>query len=664
MTRKAIDPRDYDVVEDGDDIPTNRSRRPTIGELAAGRYSRRDALRVLSSLAGAAATGAGASAGPMPKQNGGIHFDEIKKTKVDPAWQNGHTVEVPEGYDAQVLLKWGDAVTPDAPPHDVYNQSARAQEKQFGYNNDYVAFLPLPYGSNRSDHGLLCVNHEYTDPELMFPKVDNLEARKMMTSEETDVDLAAHGLSIVEIKKENGRWRPVYTGRYNRRITALRTKIRISGPATGHDRMKTKADPAGVMCIGTLNNCAGGVTPWGTVLTCEENVNKYFSGQIKGTPEEKNYARMAFGGQSSGYPTWAEVHARFNIEKVPNEPNRFGWIVEIDPYDPFSMPVKRTALGRFKHEGAVTVLNHDGRVVVYSGDDQRFDYVYKFVSHRRYNPLNRTANKNLLDNGTLYVAQFHPDGTMRWWPLVYGIGPLTPENGFHSQADVMIETRRAADLYGATPMDRPEDVEVSPVTGKVYVMLTNNTKRTRPNPANPRTRNMHGHVVEITPRRRGGQVDHGAVSGRWDVFLKAGNPLDVEDRAAYGCRVPKEGWLSCPDNAAFDRKGRMWIATDGQPYTIGFTDSLYACQTEGENVACPKLFFSAPRGAEVCGPYFTPDSKTLFVAVQHPGAEANSTLANPSTRWPAKPGDPNYEKLPPMPAVVAITRKDGGVIGG
>ena len=320
-------------------------------------------------------------------------------------------------------------------------------------------------------------------------------------------------------------------------------------------------------------------------------------------------------------------------------------------------------MGRFKHEGAGNIVNKDGRFVVYQGDDERFDYVYRFVTEGKVDPENRAANKDLLDAGTLSVARFNPDGTGEWLPLVHGSSPwLTEKFGFKDQGDILIHTRLAADHLGATKMDRPEDVEVNPATGKVYVMLTNNAKRApdKVDAANPRGPNPFGHIIEITPD--GG--DHAAATFRWEILLKCGDPAVAEVGATFNAATTKDGWFGMPDNCVVDALGRLWIATDGNSTAgTGRIDGIWAVETEGPARGTSKCFFQVPRGAEMCGPCFTPDLETFFVAVQHPGETedgdpAPSTFEAPSTRWPDfKDG------MPPRPSVVAITRNGGGKIG-
>ncbi len=422
--------RGQDVTElgswrmDDDDTPSNASCEPTIGDVIVARYSRRQALKGLSAVAIAAIGSMGGSFTGRParaESASGLTFPELPHGMTE-------THAVADGYEVQTLMRWGDPVTAGAPSLDPGNQTAEAQGGQWGYNNDFVAFMPLPAGSSNADHGLLCVNFEYTDHQLMFPGVAEGELDKL-TKDQVDVEMAAHGHGVIEIIRDNASntWSVVTPSAYARRINALDTEFSLSGPAAGHDRLKTNSDPTGTQVIGTLNNCAGGKTPWGTILFAEENFHAYFGGDPEKTAEARNYKR--YGLKPESRYAWSRYHDRFDVEKDPNEPNKFGWMVEFDPYDPASTPVKRTALGRFKHEGATTVVNKDGRVVVYTGDDQRFDYVYKFVTKGRFDPDNRASNRDLLDDGTLFVGKFHEDGKLTWLPLVYGTGPLTRKTG-------------------------------------------------------------------------------------------------------------------------------------------------------------------------------------------------------------------------------------------
>ncbi len=642
-----------------DDIGSNVSDNADFNSIVAIRLSRRAALRGLMALgAGTALSGPLGSALIGPAQAADAPGPSLTFEEIAHGADEKH--HVAKGYNADVLIRWGDPVVGKAPDFDPAKQTPASQAAQFGYNNDYVAFMPLPVGSKSSESGLLWVNHEYTNTDLMFAGVDRKGEK--VTREMVEIELNAHGGSVVEIRKSGGKWQVVDGSRYNRRIT-VNTPIRLSGPAAGHERLKTVGDPTGTRVLGTLNNCGGGKTPWGTVLTAEENFHQYFAGDPSLTAEAGNYQRYGVG--RSVYTWWARHVSRFDLAKEAREANRFGWVVEIDPYNPTSTPVKRTALGRFKHEAANCVLNKDGRVVVYTGDDEVNEYVYRFVSAGRYNPRDRKANMNLLDSGILSVARFDIDGSLTWLPLVFGQGPLTPENGFRSQADVMIDTRRAADLLGATKMDRPEDVEPNPVTGAVYVMLTNNTVRDagQTNAANPRAKSEFGHIVAmVPPGGRGKDADHGAAKYTWSIPIMAGDPSKPEIGARYGRNTSKNGWFGSPDNVAFDPRGRMYVATDqGSAWSkTGTADGIWACDVEGAAAYVTRFLFRVPIGAEMCGPEFTPDGRTLFVAVQHPAADGvkDSTYETPATRWPDfKPG------MPPRPSVVAITRQDGGEIG-
>ncbi len=659
MTDKLLRSQRFELEEDEG---RNPSDNPTIGDVIAARLSRRDIMKGALAVTAAntaivplALETAKAQANPTPS----FVFKEVQAGADDKIY-------VAEGYDADVLIRWGDPILPGAPEFDAHKQTAEKQAGQFGYNNDYLGYLPI---DGRSDHGLLCVNHEYTNEELMFPELPGRQDMsrsyghnfKHMTQALADIEMMAHGGSVIEIRKTNGKWQVIKDSKYARRITA-HTPMQITGPAAGHDRMKTSADPTGTRVLGMMNNCAGGRTPWGTWVTCEENINGYFWGRIdEKHPEFRAHRRM---GVPSNQYNWGQYYDRFDIQKEPREANRFGWVVEIDPFDPASMPKKRTALGRFKHEGAAGIVNKDGRYVIYSGDDERFDYIYRFVTEGRVDPSNRAANMDLLDKGTLSVARYNADGSLDWLPLVHGQGPLTAANGFESQADVVIEARRAGDLVGATKMDRPEDVEANPLTNKVYAMLTNNSRRTaqQADPANPRADNRFGHIMEMIPP----DADHAAPKFRWEILVRCGDPSVAAVGATFHPNTTKDGWFGMPDNCAVDAMGRLWISTDGNSQSrTGRNDGVWALETEGPARGTSKLFFRVPNGAELCGPEFTPDMETFFVAVQHPGEpdddDPNSTPAsfnNVSTRWPDF-----KEGVPPKPSIVAITKKGGGKIG-
>ena len=666
-----------EAFEAFDDIPTNPNLSNTIGDIMNRRYGRRDFLKgILGVSAATALFGTAALTAARPAAAAATDAAAAKEALAGDRYNfkelasgNDQMHHVAEGYDADILLRWGDPITADAPEFDAMNQTAAAQLKQFGYNNDYVGFHELEPG-----RGLLCVNHEYTNEEVMFPKLGRQDTQDFagMTKELVDIEMAAHGGSVVEIARNNaGKWEMVRDSKYNRRITPLDTEMMIDGPAAGHDRMKTSADPDGMRVIGTLNNCAGGMTPWGTYLMAEENFHGYFWTENKDAdgnralaedhPEFDKHKRY---GMPGGWYVWGKYHDRFNLDKEPNESNRFGWIVEVDPTDPESMPVKHTAMGRFRHEGSETTLSADGRVVVYSGDDNRFDYTYKFVSAGKVTD-DKEANKKLLSEGTLYVARFDEDGSLEWMPLVHGDGPLTTENGFASQADIMIDTRLAADALGATPMDRPEDVQPRG-DGAAYIMLTNNTRRTpeQVNAANPRPESSFGHIIEV--KEAGG--DHAATSGTWDILVKCGDPTLADVGAEWNPETSEHGWFGSPDNCEVDADGRLWVSTDqGRSWgKTGKSDGLYSMETEGALRGHSKLFFRCPVGGEMCGPYFTSDKETLFLAVQHPGTdgtgdfvgfERDSTFEDPATRWPDFD-----EAMPPRPSVVVVTKQGGGPI--
>jgi hypothetical protein len=450
-----------------------------------------------------------------------------------------------------------------------------------------------------------------------------------------------------------------------------------------------------MMVLGTLNNCAHGYTPWGTYLTCEENFNGYFGSKtaLTQTNHEKRYGVSASG---FGY-RWHLADDRFDVNLNRNEANRFGWVVEIDPWNPNSTPIKRTALGRFKHESAGVVVGADNTVAVYMGDDERNEYVYKFVCANKYNPRNRAANRDLLDSGTLYVAKFNADGTGVWLPLVYGQNGLTAENGFNSQAEVMIMARQAADRVGATMMDRPEWVAVHPTTREVYLTLTNNSRRgntpvssnkvdgttaaASANPpvdaANPRPDNDYGHIIRW--REDMGKVQ--ATSFKWDIFAQAGDKASTKTLGGSytagefgGQTVGYKGNINgddygAPDGLWFDKDGRLWIQTDqqgdakGDWVNIGGNVMMCADPCTGET----KRFLTSPPNCEVTGVVTTPDGKTMFVGIQHPGEDWVGNFTSNSA-WPDNGfnGPTTFTgttPAKPRSSVIVITKDDGGVIG-
>lgn len=641
----------------------NRSDNPYFGDVVGAAMSRRGFLK--SGAAAVVVLYTSRLVRPAPAQAEVGRSGSLKFTPVPP--NNIDDVVVPNGYDYNVVVRWGEPIFQNAPEFDFNHQTARAQARQFGYNCDYVTFIPLDDDGGRDDRALLVVNHEYTNSELMFRDFDptSMEEEDLRRIQ---IELMAHGMSVVEVRRRRrGGYRLDRSSKWNRRITA-KTMIELTGPAAGHDWLQTSADPTGRRVRGTLNNCAGGTTPWGTVLSGEENFNQYFvnAGAVDDESKRTSYRRYGFTDTTPafGYRGWERTERRFDLADEPNEGFRFGWVVEVDPYDPDFVPRKRTALGRMKHEGAETTLSLDDRPVVYMGDDERFDYAYKFVADRRIrrrkNAAARRHNLSLLDHGTLYVARFDGDspgeidgsgqmpsdgafdGTGEWLPLVSGDQSFVPGM---TAADVLINTRLAADVVGATKMDRPEDFQRNPVTGTVYLALTNNSRRgVDPNPgpdeANPRTDNKHGHIIEIDEGN-----DPAATAFRWRIFLLAGDPNDPSTYFA-GFDKSQVSPISAPDNVTFDAAGNLWIATDGN--ALGYNDGFFATPVEGTERGHVKQFLTVPDAAEACGPMLTPDQKTIFCAVQHPGEADGATPDNRVSTWP----DGNQ----PRPSVVSVYR--------
>lgn len=629
--------KDFDSMED-----SNRSSNPDIHSVSDP--ARRSVLQLslgaaLGALFAPLATGcAGLSPGPR------IGFRAVPATNAD-------TLVVPQGYAASVIAAWGEPIgvagnmpawRPDG------SNSAADQEVQMGMHHDGIHFYPLDGSSAR---GLLVMNHEYTDDGLL-----HVDGMKTWSAEKVKKAQAAHGVSVIEVELKAGRWQVVRPSAHARRFTAY-TPMTVGGPAAGHALMRTAADPAGRTVLGTLNNCASGKTPWGTYLTGEENFAFYFDAGDKLDAHQQRW-----GLRKTGSYRWAEHDERFDAVRHPNEPNRFGWVVEMDPLDPSSTPVKRTAIGRAAHEGAWVAMTKDGRAVVYSGEDARFEYIYKFVSRDRMQPGGGRANRELLDHGTLYVARFDADGTGRWLPLVHGQGPLTAAGGFADQGEVVIKSRQASDALGATKMDRPEWLAIDPGSGEVYCTLTNNSSRGAPNmpapdAANPRANNVMGSIIRW---KEGGDFD--ATSFRWNHLVLAGDPANTRAEARGNI---KGDIFACPDGLAFDARGVLWVQTDahatqmykGELVNVGNNQMLACDVATGEM----RRFLTGPVNCEVTGVTWTPDGTTMFVNIQHPGETPSdrSDPAEPSkfSKWPnAAPGRPRS-------ATVVIRKLDGGVIG-
>lgn len=628
----------------------NTSGNEHIGDILQQAVARRALLKA-GAAGGAAVLLAGvpeiaAAAQPVrtgPGGRGGV--GDLSFRSVAP--NNADRVTVPNGYRSDVVVRWGDPVVKGAPRFDVRRQTARAQAQQLGYNCDYLTVLP-----GRGDRrGVMVLNHEYTNEELMFPE-------GVYTPEEIiAIALQAHGLSVVEVERgrRRGSWEmsPISKARLNRRVT-MTTPFKVTGPAAADPRLRTAADRSGKLVLGTLNNCAGGETPWGTTLHGEENINFYFDKSGDLDPRyATSYARYGFNGVDTR--GWGAVDQRFDMSQEPHEPFRFGWIVELDPYDPHSTPKKRTMLGRLKHEGANIVVTPDGRVAAYTGDDERGEYIYKFVSRdkmeRGRSRRARSHNRTLLDHGTLYVAKFNGDGTDDG---VYdGAGEwiaLTSDKQSFvdgmTVSDVLIDTRLAGDKVGATRMDRPEDIEPNPVNGRIYCALTNNSDRGKKFPVDeanplgssmvresldaPLTRasgNRNGYVLELTERRG----DQSATRFKWQLFLVCGDPDAPE---TYFGGFPKEdiSAISCPDNVTFDAKGNLWIATDGN--ALGSNDGFFAVPVAGRERGHVRQFLTVPVGAETCGPFISRDQQTVFISVQHPGEADGATFESPASTWP------------------------------
>nr|MBV6629782.1 PhoX family phosphatase [Oceanococcus sp. HetDA_MAG_MS8] len=636
----------------------SNSQSPHLNELLEHKLSRRSTLKGGLGLASTTIfAGAGVSA--CSDSDGDSVPAELKFTNVSGS-DAFDLVKVPEGYVAEILVPWGTPLAANGPnwAGDGSN-SAAEQAQQVGENHDGMHYFPI----DGSRNGLLVMNHEYTNGTLFAGEGRSEDADGNPTDpDEVRKDINAHGVSVLEITRaDNGQVSFVQNSVFNRRITAA-TPMMLTGPAAGDALLQTPYDPSGMMTRGTVNNCANGHTPWGTYLTCEENIQGYFITSDENPPRETE--RMGIGATGFGY-LWAKVagaadedngeFARWDVSTSgdwANEANCFGWVVEIDPTDPNSVPKKRTAMGRMRHEGCQPGRIRSGeKVAFYMGDDARFEYFYKFVTARAYNP--NGDNTDMLDEGTLYVAKYEADGTGTWMPLdVSQNAALAAE--FVTQANLLVNTRSAADILGATPMDRPEWATVDPNTGEVYVTLTNNTRRNPgdENAANPRAPNTHGHIVRMA--EEGGAAD--ATRFTWDIFV-FGSPASA-DSSFNISGLTADNEFGGPDGIWFDPRGVLWIQTDNsQPLDYGDdpSDQMLAVipsRLPGDRTINPetqsqlKRFFVGPRGCEVTGVVMTPDYRTMMVNVQHPGGS-----------WPANDGSTR-----PRSATVVIRREDGGEI--
>lgn len=634
--------------------------------VVADALSRRDFVRMgLGSLA--VGFFAGSASGEEAATTSLFGFQGVPISSSDE-------VKVPQNYRPKVLYAWGDPVNGQGPAFQAdASNSADDQVQQAGMGHDGMQWFPWPGDdADRSDRGLLVMNHEYTDQGLLFE--DGVEP---MTAEKVRKSQAAHGVSVIAVEKKDGEWKVVPT-KWSRRITAT-TPMTLTGPAAGCKLVQTQADPTGLKVLGTFNNCASGKTPWGTYLACEENVHGYFGNDDAGFQPNADQKRYGFNATGANYEKeegkpaislyhWWKHDSRFDLAKEPHEANRFGFVVEIDPQNPESTPRKHTALGRFKHENAAVTLSKGKHAVVYMGDDEKNEYIYKFVSSGTYDPANREANLKLLENGTLYVAKFENDGSGKWIPLVLGQSRLTKDEVFTAQSDISVRTRVAADKVGATTMDRPEWVAVHPKSGKVFVTLTNNSSRgedsAKVNNANPRTKNVFGHIVSWD--EAGG--DAAAETFQWSIFLLAGDPTIAPAKPEEPKVNIKGDIFGSPDGLTFDSRGILWIQTDVSSSKLGQKDyknlGNNMMLAADPNTGLVRRFLTGPKGCEITGLAFTPDLKTMFVNIQHPGER-------PKENEPSDPKEPKAVSTwpdganggRPRPATVVITHHEDKVIG-
>lgn len=675
---------------------------PHIQDLINARLSRRGLVVSLASLPllSLASACAAHKSPPRGTANVPVSFSPVARTNAD-------TVTVPAGYQVRTVIAWGDPLFEGMAPADLAGLTRAEQEKRFGQNNDMLALFALPFAfpaSHRGDDLLLCANHEYADATMMFPQLTKPDA---ISAAQNQALYASMGISVLALARDGAGWRMVRDAHpgagKNRRITPF-TPVVFAGPAARHEWVLAAgaafraAEPEaneGLIPCGTMANCAGGQTPWGTFLSAEENFNFYFHASGDAPEAARKDPALSADAKSFGYPLQRPqprptAPAQYDLASNPHGPALYGWTVEIDPYDPDWAPRKRTALGRRKAECANTALTRDGHLAVYSGDDQADEFVYKFVSSKKFDPKNRLANRDLLDEGQLYVARFGPEGEGEWLALTLASANAAAAMArypapFRDDGDLLVRAREAARLMGATPMDRPEDVEAIldgdwVGQGPVLINCTNNRVRAQASPASPRRAdpadpgktqaNLTGHVLRLD--EAGG--DCGAKRFTWDVFLLAGDP----DTPTITIRDGKLGAVSAmgsfsgdrfaaPDNLCFDRSGNVWIATDNSDAVFAdCNDSVLVTSVQATGPRSVKRFLVGPVGAEICGPTFAPDERAFFVAIQHPGEGDVGGREFRDARWV---GAAPFSHFPdggdawPRSAVMCITKADGGRIG-
>lgn len=574
--------------------------------------------------------GAGALQAPKIQAAGvvtrtGLKFNPVKANSMD-------TITVPDNFNWQVVAQWGDPLFSDTPEFDHLTRgTAESQALAFGDNNDGMDLFQID-GKN-----VMVVNNEYTNRSVMF---GYNPSGLPETVEDVNKGKMAHGVTIMEVANTNGQWGIVKDSRFNRRFTPD-TPIDIVGPARGSLLLKTKNDPDGETVLGTYNNCGNGRTPWGTYLACEENFNGYFSNsQGDDRPLTKEQKRYGIKNTDWGYG-WAKADDRFDLSVTPNEPNRHGWITEINPAT--GEAKKLTALGRFKHENAEVVIASDGRVVVYMGDDERGDYLYKFVSSEKY--VEGGDNHELLHKGELFVAKFSDDGTGTWINL---------KKANMGTAETLVFARLAADKLGATTMDRPEWVAANPHKTEAYVCLTNNKNRGKEgknqpvNAVNHRVNNQYGQIARWIPT----DGNHSSDTFDWDLFVVAGNPAVHTGDNAGSDNITQENMFNSPDGLKFDKFGNLWIQTDGKYSDDGDFAGMGNNQMLLGNTLTGEIsrFLVGPKECEVTGLTWSVDHRTMFVGIQHPGEKGDSLF-------------PGGVGTIPRSAIVAIQRNDGEIIG-